>query len=130
MLSCAGERWDVVLTADQAPGLYWVSVIGEVECAGLNQAAILSYKEVVEDPLLPANETITLNSTLTNSTLVEEEILDFSEDTDMPEGAPLLEDKSEMVGMKKETLTWISSNFEFFRITLINKIELTRVQDI
>ncbi|KAF2354537.1 Multicopper oxidase type 2 [Trinorchestia longiramus] len=74
-----GERWDVVLTADQSPGLYWLTVLGEGECNGLSQNVVVSYKASVPDPLMDA-----ANSTAGNQTVLPDEILNASEDTDVP----------------------------------------------
>jgi len=46
-----GERWDVALTADQPPGPYWLSVLGEGECANATTGVLVSYADAIHDPL-------------------------------------------------------------------------------
>lgn len=95
-----GERWDVVLTADQTPGRYWLTVLGEVECEGRSQNVVVSYKTNVPDPLLEVdNNTAAGNSSggtssAPNATLSEEDILNVIEDTELPTEEPITEDTS------------------------------------
>lgn len=41
----AGERWDVVLKADQTPSSYWMNFEGELDCRhkSVSQRAVLRY---------------------------------------------------------------------------------------
>jgi hypothetical protein len=49
-----GERYDIVVSADQAKSLYWIGVRGHNLCENLHQEAILVYDGAAE--LLEFNE--------------------------------------------------------------------------
>lgn len=97
----------MVLTADQEPGRYWLTVLGELECKGRSQNVVVSYKTHVPDPLMEAGNATTAataagNSTerpggLPNGTFTNEEILDVIEDTELPTAEPITEDNSVLV---------------------------------
>jgi hypothetical protein len=39
----AGERYDIIISADQAKSSYWIAVIGHHQCENLHQEAMLVY---------------------------------------------------------------------------------------
>lgn len=47
LISYAGERFDIILNANQTPGLYWMRFKGLLDCAvnEVFQTAVLEYKQ-------------------------------------------------------------------------------------